>query len=512
MHIVTNERVFFMQSGSNSDDFLSFVLSNTNFLPEHLRSRKHALSLALTSKDMLNTVSAQYNKQLGNTKVIAVAAGGTHSLLLTDNGQVFSFGDGNNGKLGHGNEKSYFTPTEIPSLTNIVQIAAGSHHSLFLTEDGTALSCGAGCNGELGHGNKNRYNTPTEIPNLNNIAQIAMGRFSSLFLTQDGRVLSCGSAWGSKYGYDNHGNYGANRNLTPTEIPNLDKIVQIAAGENHILLLTQDGKVLSCGGGLEWQLGHGNQSEYDIPTEIQNLDNIVQIAAGLYSSFFLTSDGRVFSCGTGYVGQLGHGNRDKIHTPTEVKIPGQPKIVEIAAGDHHTLLLTEDGMVLGCGMLDEGKTTCERLPPRIISDISNVVQISANGHHSLLLTDDGNILSFGCGKDGQLGHGNRRFYPAPTEIPSFDKPIFSEIKIDLQHQDVDMSNVIDSIIDSSNVTDSTIERSQDDSLLSWLFSKSNWFLPWSSSQNNDDAKQSIKRSRDEDSDDLDETEKKAKKF
>lgn len=468
-----------MQSGPNSNDLLKFILSNTNLLPDFLAHRKEALSLALTSKDMLNTVSWEYNKQLPNSRVIAVAAGAVHSLFLNQDGKVFACGNGLCGQLGNGKKMKYQKPTEILGLDSIVQIAAGAAHSLFLTQEGKVFSCG---NGDYGRfpGNENDYLTPKEIPNLNNIVQIAAGHSHSLFLTQDGKVFSRGSGLCGQLEYGESIEY-----QKPTEILSLPKIVQIAAGELHTLFLTQDGKVFLCGLGHFGGLGFGY---FDTPTLIPNLSKIVQIAAGVGHSLFLAGDGTVFSCGDNTYGQLGHGNTNPSFEPKLVKITGLPNIVKIASGYIHTLLLAENGKVFSCGSGLNGKlglgNTEDYLAPTIIPGLSNVVQV-AGGHHTLFLTKAGNIFSCGAGREGQLGHGNTDSYLAPAETPYLKAPIIGEIKIDSQPQG--------------------------DSWLGWLYSKATWLLPSTSSQTND-AEQSIKRSRDEDSDDLDATEIKRIRF
>lgn len=80
---------------------------------------------------------------------------GTHVLALTDEGRVFSWGDGKYGKLGHGNEKSL----KVPKILNgtlcgilIKQISTGQDHSAALSSDGTVYIWGSNQFGQLGLG------------------------------------------------------------------------------------------------------------------------------------------------------------------------------------------------------------------------------------------------------------------------------------------------------------------------------------------------------------------------
>ena len=85
--------------------------------------------------------------------VVAVAAGGEHSLALTADGSVWSWGDGGMSNLGHGDEQRQLLPKIIEALAGmrIVAVAAGTHN-LALTANGAVWSWGLGSFGKLGHG------------------------------------------------------------------------------------------------------------------------------------------------------------------------------------------------------------------------------------------------------------------------------------------------------------------------------------------------------------------------
>lgn len=69
---------------------------------------------------------------LNGIKVKAVAAGWAHSLILTNTGQVYSWGYGEDGQLGLGQFKNIDTPTLIPTQSPISTIYAGHSHSGFI--------------------------------------------------------------------------------------------------------------------------------------------------------------------------------------------------------------------------------------------------------------------------------------------------------------------------------------------------------------------------------------------
>src|SRR5215475_7328464 len=58
---------------------------------------------------------------------------GSHSIVITEDGSVFSWGNGCYGQLGHGIDSHLSVPTKISTLSNVVSIACGSYHSMAIT-------------------------------------------------------------------------------------------------------------------------------------------------------------------------------------------------------------------------------------------------------------------------------------------------------------------------------------------------------------------------------------------
>ena len=74
---------------------------------------------------------------LGNRHVLAVAMGREHTIVLTDEGVVLSFGYGGFGALGHGDKETQLAPKVIEALRGrrVVAISAGAQQSLVFTDD-----------------------------------------------------------------------------------------------------------------------------------------------------------------------------------------------------------------------------------------------------------------------------------------------------------------------------------------------------------------------------------------
>ena len=87
-------------------------------------------------------------------KKVAVHSGGKHAMALTVDGKVFSWGEGDDGKLGHCSRLSCEKPRLIEALKakRVRDVACGSSHSAAITSSGELYTWGCGEYGRLGHG------------------------------------------------------------------------------------------------------------------------------------------------------------------------------------------------------------------------------------------------------------------------------------------------------------------------------------------------------------------------
>lgn len=227
----------------------------------------------------------------GSNNIISVSTSGNHSLLLTSEGKVYSFGLGSSGQLGLGDYEDRYIPELIPELHNIVQISAGLLHSLALTANGNVYSFGINNRGQLGAPINRRAN-PVLISGLNNIIQVSAGAYHSLVLTSDGQVLSFGS---NRYGQLG---LGDNKNRhNPELIFGLNNIVQISSGWNYSLALTNNGKIYAFGNNSHYQLGLDDNINRNSPELIPFAQNVIQMEAGDFSSLILTANRKVYTIG-----------------------------------------------------------------------------------------------------------------------------------------------------------------------------------------------------------------------
>ena len=126
--------------------------------------------------------------------ITAIAAGGFHSLALTSSGAIKAWGLNNDGQLGNSSFTNYSYPVNVTSLTSdVIAIAAGGYHSLALTTGGAVWSWGLNSSGQLGDGTVTRSSFPVGVNGLTSgINTLSGGESHSLALTNAGSA----KAWG----------------------------------------------------------------------------------------------------------------------------------------------------------------------------------------------------------------------------------------------------------------------------------------------------------------------------
>ncbi|KAL7530787.1 hypothetical protein ACHAXR_004851 [Thalassiosira sp. AJA248-18] len=312
--------------------------------------------------------------------VTHVTCGSYHTAAVSSNGDLFTWGGGMYGKLGHGNESGHSTPRRVETLVglSIVDIACGSRHTAVVTNKGCLYTWGDKENGVAGHGDTEGHQyTPKLLERLSGkkVVQLSACGFHTGCLTDMGECVLV-YTWGEgKFGRLGH---GAERNChSPRLVESLlgKRPIQIACGGFHSAVVTQDGKMYTFGGGEHGQLGHGDKVNKVKPTLVQALEAIFlqQITCGWSHSVALTSKGEVYTWGNGDHGKLGHGSGKKVSTPQLVeKLVGQ-KVVRVASYNEHTACLVEPQSMTQEGSRRAAPGTMVPISAVFLQDFSEMV-------------------------------------------------------------------------------------------------------------------------------------------
>jgi hypothetical protein len=259
---------------------------------------------------LLNTLLLE--RALYGDKILALSCGIDHTLAVSDRGLLYSWGQGRDGRLGHGDIINVETPLLCMMLleqcVKVVAVSAGINHSMALDDNGSVFTWGAGNMGQLGHGTTMARCLPRKVEALDNVSikSIAAGWNFSVVLSTNGSVYCFGD-----------GSNGACGRV-PATIQLLPKIVQpfsggsrersiiaISAGYYHVLALTKVHDVYAWGSNLNGQLGVKlTEGVSPLPVRIplegrqyKTGDKVVQISTGPICSEVITKRGSLISWG-----------------------------------------------------------------------------------------------------------------------------------------------------------------------------------------------------------------------
>ena len=188
-----------------------------------------------------------------------------------------------------------------------------------------------------------------------------------------------------------------------------------AAGKFFSIVLKQDGNVMLMGKSSTTRLSFlGETQNWRMFSVVKMIFGAKAVAAGGYHGIVLTREGLVLGTGWNKHGQLGDGTTDDKSRFVQMVTAGL-NIAAIAAGEAHSVLVTQDGCVIAAGLNSDGqlgdgsKTDSSSFVYAISSGVGQVatVDVAAGSYHSLVIKEDGSVWATGCNKYGQLGDGSK---------------------------------------------------------------------------------------------------------
>lgn len=327
-------------------------------------------------------------RALSGAKLSAFTIGSAHNIAIEEDGKCYSWGKCHYGQLGHGEmDQNELIPRPVGALSavKVVSVGAGDSHVLATTDAGELYTWGVGFYGCLGHGDETSLAVPKLVEKLQGerIVSATGGAFHSLVTNDRGHVFVFGRNHFGQLGlkalempdYTKGG--GATKLVRlnqklPVKLPLKSDCVanMLSARNNHSLVLLENGHVLSFGSNEHSQLGR-DQTTPELeeasnclidPGHFKNSEGnpevVVYISAGYDHCAAITKSHLLFTWGGGKYGQLGQGHTNDTKSPTLVERSShskQIKFSQVSCGDSFTVTLATDGTLLSFGASDYGK-------------------------------------------------------------------------------------------------------------------------------------------------------------
>eukprot|EP00931_Biecheleriopsis_adriatica_P059019 TRINITY_DN35245_c0_g1_i1.p1 TRINITY_DN35245_c0_g1~~TRINITY_DN35245_c0_g1_i1.p1 ORF type:complete len:1099 (-),score=207.38 TRINITY_DN35245_c0_g1_i1:48-3344(-) len=402
-------------------------------------------------------------KAFKRMKICQIAGGDGHTAAVTVHGKLYSWGASACGQLGHCDTEHMPKDVEgypyqpVPLLVSsiqdvcIVQIACGDAHTVALSREGALYSWGGGGCGQLGHSETSKMPkdedgcpyqlTPRVVDHLRPhvVSTIACGKAHTIAVSDRGRMFTWGAGACGQLGHPDTSSFPSDEDgypfqPVPREVEHLReyRVVATACGDVHTLALSDEGHVYSFGGGSYGQLGvkdvlampvdADNCPYMPTPQRVSGLEGIVRLACGDSHSLTVGREGRLYCWGANSCGQLGIMNPDDprirkdpdgiphLPTPVELEALADQRIVDIACGEAHSLAVSASGNLYSwgacsCGQLGLG--SCEGMPvdsdgypyqptPTLVTAGFRgkaVLKVACGGVHNLAITEPDQSLA-----------------------------------------------------------------------------------------------------------------------
>ena len=267
-------------------------------------NRKGALGLGHRKE---NLREPEMNLTLSGKQIIDIVSGYEHCIGLTAYGECYSWGLNQYGQLGIGNTEDQSIPQKIDEFFDkmIVQICCGAYHSIAVTSEGELFSWGHNTFAQLGDETYNSRVRPTQVLIRGKIVFASCGSNHTMALTAQGVAYVWGSNETGQMGRPKESDFRPSRETAmckkPQKITGFDglTITRALCGPYHSMVLTSDGSVFTFGDNRNGQIGNGTTEPQFTPCLLNNRIKIKDILTHWENdlSIAISDDNRIFVWG-----------------------------------------------------------------------------------------------------------------------------------------------------------------------------------------------------------------------
>ena len=406
---------------------------------------------AVDQRGQVSTASDNFQFSTGVAPVRQMRGGREHAHWFEVGQALYGWGNNSWDTLGAHYPEDSISRTNIQKIPvssslhpQVADIASGSFSSIVKSTEGLLAQVGVY---QLEF--DAQFQSFYRLQELENVVieSIGSGSYHFMVTTADtGNVYAWGVNEYQQLGYSTNGAYESTvpQQVVTDDFEPLVGAVQVTGGNDFSVARMNDGTLYSWG--LKLRLGRpdntGNSDNWDHPRPVlkangQALDTITDIACGAFHSLALDSNGEVWSFGNngglqlGQIQNPGESNEDylgdhlvpeKVYVNTTLPLNN---IIQVAAGDNHSLALDSQGDVWCWGYSEYGQlalpgnspTKSMQFAQKVDAlDGTQIVSIAAGDHSSYACAADGTIWAWGRNHKGQLGDGTTVDHSTPVQV------------------------------------------------------------------------------------------------
>jgi alpha-tubulin suppressor-like RCC1 family protein len=381
--------------------------------------------------DGTNTGKSSPVSVIGNHSFVSIAVNGYQGLAgIKEDGSAWTWGACySSGCNSLGNGYLMYKPLQVMPSKSFVKVIAGFNSSYGITDNGEVYVWGDCTNNKLNIGSASVVSSPILMIDCindqrkdarlhaNSFAKLFSGQGSATFgVKEDGEVWS----WGSNYCYLLGRTYNAGANyltIVPDRINNL-KVSHVAVGLSHVIAVRRDGTCWGWGANVDGQLGDNTVTLASSPVSVVGNHIFVSVYTSSLTSYGLKSDGTCWAWGNSVNGGLG--NNTVTNTSSPVSVVGNHSFISLAPAINHILALKSDGACWvwgrwyqGC-LADNGGV--DRSSPVSVIGNHSFIQIGATYYSSYGFKSDGTVWAWGRNANGELGDNTATNKSSPVSV------------------------------------------------------------------------------------------------
>ncbi|CAH9094899.1 unnamed protein product [Cuscuta epithymum] len=348
---------------------------------------------------------------------------------------VYVWGEGMDGGFLVGGEEKLDSSSprvlESTMMLDVQMLSLGRTHASLVTGQGEVFCWGEGKNGRLGHKVDMDVSHPKIVESLDgiNVTSIAFGEYQMCAVTHSGEIYT----WGDSYSSTGEENIKRSHWMPQRVSGSLDGVIisSVACGEWHTAIISITGKLFTYGEGNFGALGHGNTRSLPHPKEVESLKSLCvkSVACGPWHTAAIvettTGTGKLFTWGDGDKGKLGHDDApEKKLIPLCIKKLEGVDFIQVSCGRTLTIGLSNTGKVYTMGSAIHGQLGNPHADDKSLTIVQGrledtfVREICAGSYHIAVLTSCGGVYTWGKGSNGQLGLGDTKDRNTPTLVDS----------------------------------------------------------------------------------------------